>query len=95
MSSCNKLQSWNIEMQTSKLEAKINLTHTTNKNSTFQFFFLGGKSKNGLSLWGNLAGGVLLLSLTHGGEETLEDGNVRFKHHNMALNAEESNDETP
>jgi hypothetical protein len=57
--------------------------------------FPGRRSKNGPPLWGNLLGGVLLLRLTHGEDEKLEDVDVRLEHHNMALNGAASNDKTP
>jgi len=38
--------------------------------------------------------GVILLRLTIGEEDEIEDINVRLKHHNMALNGTTCNDRT-
>jgi hypothetical protein len=51
-------------------------------------------SKNGASLKGGRLRRVLLLRLTNGEEDGLEDINVRFKRHNMALNGAACYDET-
>jgi hypothetical protein len=44
------------------------------------------RSKNGASLRGSRLRRVVLLRLTNGEEDGLEDINVRFKRHNMPLN---------
>ena len=92
ISTCKKLRSKKIEMQTNKLEANIKIKHTTNRNSASPSS--RGRNKNGSLLWGNLPGSVLMLRLTHK-EERLEDVNVHLEHHNMALNGMASNEWTP
>ena len=80
-------------MQTNKLKTNIELTHTTNQNSALSFS--GGRSKNGPPLWGNLLENVFLLRFAHREEDGLEDVDVQFERHNMALNGVASNDGTP
>ena len=66
------------------------------RKSKFHFaIFWGGRNKNIPSLKGNLLESVHVLRLTHGEEERLEDVDVRFERHNMALNGAASNDGSP
>jgi hypothetical protein len=51
-------------------------------------------SKNRTSLWGGVLRGVFLLRLTNEKEDGLENVNVLFKRHNMALNGAACNDGT-